>query len=187
MEQSSKISKRLWQIAKAVQKQRRKLHKGQKTTRILNPDGDAIGIYGEMCFGGKIGIPADLSKRIAGDQGDFITPIGTIDVKTSSRDYGLPVPKKLCKPQLLYVQAVMSTETLWIDFQCWQYGHILMKGGVKRLKQDGPLNYWVSSFDARPVQVLYQLLGMAGKLGLYRPKDRLEVIDHYLQWSKDHD
>lgn len=179
----SQALKRLWTIAKQVQTERRSLHKGQATTRILTSDGDAMGVYGEMLFGGMIGMPADLSPRVAGDDGDFATPLGIMDVKTASRDYGLAVPVDLLKPDWIYILAIMNKESLIVTIEGWAWGHEIRDYPISQLTENGPRNYLCPSSNLRSIRVLQELMSAAGRIGLYEPLTKRQVFDRYMAWQ----
>ena len=70
---------------------RTRLHTGHPTQRILSKGHDYIALRGEELVADLLALERDRKLRPAGDKGiDFLTPIGSIDVKTS-RGRGLLV------------------------------------------------------------------------------------------------
>src|SRR5262245_9752298 len=59
----------------------------------LGPKANAVGLAGEAAFARRYGYPVDTRLRVHGDHGhDFLTPLGTVDVKTARHPCHLIYP-----------------------------------------------------------------------------------------------
>lgn len=76
--------------AQEIAGRRTRLHRGDRSQRILSAGHDLVGIAGEIAFADRFGFAVDTTERRRGDKGiDFVTPAGTVDVKTRRRAVSL--------------------------------------------------------------------------------------------------
>ena len=77
-----------------IAEEREAIHKDHTSSRPLSDNYEYIGLKGEAQFSEEFGINLDLKLRPGGDKGsDFLTKLGSGDVKTAGKAYNLIVEK----------------------------------------------------------------------------------------------
>ena len=79
---------------KKVAEEREAIHRNHTSSRPLSKNYEYIGLKGEAQFSKEFGLDLDVKLRPGGDKGsDFLTTLGSIDVKTARKAYNLIVEK----------------------------------------------------------------------------------------------
>jgi len=146
----------LRRITCIVSKRRREIHKNHSSQRVLTPDYEEKGLLGELVFGEIIDIRADLSDRPSGDDYDFMTTLGPLDVKTSQTNK-LYVEAVKLKIPYIYVHGRFRHNN--VVFKGWTTGRELVKKPteISRFRIN---NYTMTESELRPMDELYNQLGI---------------------------
>lgn len=133
---------------------------------------ERIGKIGEMAFAKISGLGVDVEYKEKGDDYDFITPCGTIDIKTSSK---IPAYKQLLitgesahgkayeiksdifiAAFLAYEDRLAKKATVVIVGWCTK--EEAMKGGLKKGRAGRHKNYEVHYRELRPISELLTMI-----------------------------
>jgi hypothetical protein len=140
---------------------RHELHRNHSTPQCR--DHDLIGLVGEAEFGRVFGLPVDMTRRPAGDEGvDFLLPlmvegkeeIFPVDVKASRLAYNLIVEVGRPKPRTIYVQASYDPATEGATLLGWEWGSRVLKAPTKPFA--AIVCHYIHRSRIRPISELLQ-------------------------------
>lgn len=115
-----------YQMLRAIAEYRSTSHNGHSSQRKLSPDYEFVGIAGEYEFATEMAIAYKFVDLPGGDKGiDFVTPIGTVDIKTFRRPWNLLVPVENNHPADIYVLAGYQDHEHQVALIGWTYWAIL--------------------------------------------------------------
>lgn len=164
----NEASANMWSNSKSGSK----YNKGLINTEEDPHFAERVGRIGEMAFSKISGLPVDLEYKVKGDDYDFITDYGTIDVKTSCK---LPSYKQILvtgatasgklfdiKSQI-FVAAYLAHEDriaqkATVVIVGWCDKEQLMKGGLQKGRAGKHFNYTVHYRDLQSIAKLLELI-----------------------------
>jgi len=138
---------------KKIAEERETIHRNHASSRPLSKDYEYIGLKGEAQFSKEFGISLDLKLRPEGDKGsDFLTTLGSIDVKTARKAYNLIVEKNKVDADI-YVLA---------QYDDFTDKAILLGWAIKDQVLDAPakdfgyniINHYIPKVKLMPIEVL---------------------------------
>jgi hypothetical protein len=143
---------------RAIAKERMSLHKNHSTSRPLSQDYEFIGLLGEFEFMLFSGFPMDLSVKPSGDKGiDFITPAGSIDVKTARLAYNL-IREENKKHADIIVLGSYTEGNQSVNLLGWEYDSIMILC-PKRDFGYGIINHYKPAKKLRSMKELREKIG----------------------------
>lgn len=129
----------------------------QKSRRVFSDDFEVVGMIGEAAFAKAFNLPMDLRLLLSGDGGvDFITPIGTVDVKTFRKAFNLLVDENRMSADI-YVLASYNDATKEAVLLGWEYGEVLKQCPIRDFGY-GVRNHYKSASKLRKMSELSLLL-----------------------------
>ena len=140
-----------------VAQERMALHRSHRTNRPLSKDYLFIGLLGEWVFAKRFGLKMDLVTRPGGDgHVDFVTKLGTVDVKTARK------PSYLFREQGkqmadILVLARYDQKKVTAVLRGWEYDTVMVSCSFRDFGR-GVLNHYKRASDLRPMTELYHLL-----------------------------
>ena len=138
-------------------KYRENLHKSHASSRPLSKNYELIGLLGEFEFARVFNMPVDLTMRSDGDKGvDFVTPYGTIDVKTANKAYNLIVEVGKVNADI-YVLAQFNQDDLTVKLLGWEYGYRIENCPSKDFGY-GVINHYMSAQELMSISLLKTIL-----------------------------
>lgn len=152
---------KLYKVACIIAKRRKEIHKNHLSQRVLSENYEEIGLMGELVFGEEIDSRADLSDKPSGDNYDFMTIAGPIDIKTSARSNKLYVEIHKAKSNYIYVLGRFNRHNN-VVFKGWEWGHEMIKQPVE-VSKFGIRNYTKLASKLRPMNELYKMLNINTK------------------------
>ena len=140
-----------------VADQRNAIHQGQASSRPLCPDYQLIGLAGEKAFSEMFGIPMDLALKPKGDgRVDFYAPMGTVDVKTTSRPSGDLLCEAGKELATFLVLAQYSPETETARLVGWAFSFEVAARPARDFGR-GVINRMISRRELRPMRELLEI------------------------------
>jgi hypothetical protein len=142
---------------KALASSREAIHRSHASSRPLSVNYEYIGLLGEACFAEEMGLELDRTARPGGDKGvDFITPLGTIDVKTARKAYNLIHEQGKAIANIL-VLAQYDDSTDSITFLGWEYGTVVTSRPTRDFGYR-VINHFIPVKSLKPMESLKTLL-----------------------------
>lgn len=152
-----------WHLSRLIAKVRQDMHVnvGNSTKRFYKDQyiEEQIGIFGELEFGKKYNFYVDLENKAKGDDTDFLTPIGTIDVKTARKPYNLLVKEWEIGKSDNYVLAKFNEDSLSVEFLGWERDSTMSTMPKKDFGYR-IINYYEPADNLRSMIELEELLGI---------------------------
>lgn len=134
---------------------RHNLHLNQESSRPLNSNYEYTGLAGERTFEVWSGIPMDVSRRIAGDNGtDFLD---SIDVKTAKKPYNLLVEVGKVNAEIYVLAGINPDDMRTVTLYGWCYREELFKNSPKTFGYN-ILNHHVHRSKLKPMDRLKQMI-----------------------------
>jgi hypothetical protein len=151
---------------------------------------ERVGKLGEVAFSKISGLPVDTKYKDKGDDFDFITDAGKIDIKTSCK---LPSYKKLLVTGAtstrklydiksdIFVSAFLAYEDrearkATIVIVGWCNKDQLMKGGLQKGRAGKHFNYEVHYRNLRPIAELLEMINPEIDTVTIKPEEEENVI-----------
>jgi hypothetical protein len=142
---------------KNIAKERERVHKDHKSSRPLSSDYEYVGLIAESKFAEKYGFKMDETLRPGGDEGkDFVTEIGTIDVKSARKAFNLIVEEGMVKSDI-YVLAQYNDEADSVSFLGWAYKKEVLSAPMRDFGY-GIINHYI------PKRELHSMFALEKKL-----------------------
>lgn len=133
---------------------RSRTHARHASRRALGPDYDLVGVAGEMAFARQFELAIDQGVHPAGDRGvDFVTPAGTVDVKTYRRPLNLLREAGKQHADIL-VLARFDDKTGEAELVGWEYDSEMRACPVKDFGF-GVKNHYRAAEQLRPIAELH--------------------------------
>jgi hypothetical protein len=154
----------LMAYARMVALKRRRPH--SPTHRNMNPEGDVLGVLGELAFAYRYGIDFKEVEKPHPDPGwDFEVAGFKVDVKCSSAAYGLLVPEWKVRDCDIYALCCWHEDetwegapNYWMEWLGWAYAPEVQSFGTLRDAVDGRgKNRWLPQSSLREMADLDKL------------------------------
>jgi len=159
----------LYELSKKVADRRYELHLGQASQLVITNTSELTGVFGECILGKIIKIDPDFSDRICGDDYDFLTILGPLDVKTRETKYPTMLIKvSSIKDNYIYVAGQYFDKR--VIFQGWSYGRDTKK--YKPIQMKSGLNYEHPYNQLNKMNDLFEQLGVSFR---YKEKPILKI------------
>jgi len=140
---------------RSIAEERTRTHISHTSTRPLSPDYDYVGVAGEVAFAEEFGLEVDTTSRPSGDGGiDFMTPVGTIDVKTYRKPYHLL--REVRKPHAdILVLAGFDDTSGEVHLIGWEYDSEMVQCPMKDFGY-GIVSHYKAAGELRSISELHQ-------------------------------
>ena len=130
-------------------------HDGLPSQRKLSEGFEIVGVFGEIEFAVRSGLPLPLDQNILSDGGvDFIVPLRfTLDVKTACKAFNLIQEVGKVTPDI-YVLAEFNWEGARVRLVGREWGAALRQAPTRDFGH-GLINHFIPAFSLRPMAELF--------------------------------
>lgn len=161
---------------KDLAQRRHVIHREQKAHRPLSEGYEYIGLAGQYEFSRRFDLPMDLSDKPQGDQGEnFITPIGSIQIKTARQAKNLFLELNGTSKADILVLAEYDEHGDEVELLGWEFASTLRRKPVRDFGY-GVLNHYMDSNDLLPMGELHNLLYSMDEVYLDRRNSLIEIV-----------